>query len=142
MIGRKVGAPIGQRIGQTIGNNVRGANDVAEQALAAARQVAAKVPGGAGEILEMKLNPVSHLDAAAQYGNMIGRNRGDDLAQLAVALAAPGIFGEKKMLNRVGCPCMWQATKSEPLMMHTHKSLLITLVDLILIRAVLHRRCK
>lgn len=96
MVGRKVGAPIGQRIGQTIGNNVQGANDVAAQALAAARQVAANIPGSAGRVLDMKLNPVSHLDAAAQYGNMIGRNRGDDLAQLAVALAAPGIFGGEK----------------------------------------------
>ena len=48
------------------------------------------------EVAEAKMGPYSHLGGFAQYGNMLGRGYGDNLAQAAVALAAPGIFSNKE----------------------------------------------
>ena len=54
------------------------------------------MPGPMKKAYEAKLGPYAHLGGAAQYGNLIGRGYGDNIAQAAVALAAPGIFGDNE----------------------------------------------
>ena len=50
-------------------------------------------------VFEAKMAPYAHLGGGAQYMNMIGRGYGDNIAQAAVALAAPGIFGDDEEIQ-------------------------------------------
>ena len=89
-----VGRPIMGRAGQAIGGVVdRRAPEVGQSLIDGVHQTVGMMPKPVQQMYEAKLGPYAHMGGAAQYGNLLGRAYGDNAAQLAVALAAPGIFG-------------------------------------------------
>ena len=95
-----IGRPIIGRAGQAIGGVVdRRAPEIGEGLLEGMQDVAEMLPKPMRGAYEAKISPYQHLGGAAQYGNMLGRAHGDNLAQLAVALAAPGIFDDGESID-------------------------------------------
>ena len=91
MLGRPLGGAIGQRAGRYVDANHP---VVGEGLLEGIDQLRTAMPKPVQRAYDAKLGPIAHLGGAAQYGDLLGRGYGDNLAQLAVALASPGIFGE------------------------------------------------
>ena len=91
-----VGRPIVGRAGQAVGGYFDRKNPGASATfLEGLNEGFDQLPKAMREVAEAKMGPYSHLGGFAQYGNMLGRGYGDNLAQAAVALAAPGIFGSQ-----------------------------------------------
>jgi len=92
-----IGRPIMGRAGQHLGNVVDRRYPEVGEAFMEGMDDLIDMSGPLGPILEAKLNPYKHLGGSAQYFNLLGRGYGDNLAQAAVALAAPTILsGEKE----------------------------------------------
>ena len=89
MGGRHLGGVIGQRAGAYIDKQFP---EVGEDILQGIGMFRDKMPKSFRNAYDAKVGPIAHLGGAAQYGNMVGRGYGDNLAQLAVALAAPGVI--------------------------------------------------
>ena len=90
-----VGRPIAGRVGQALGGVVdRRAPQFGKELIGDINTMVDQLPGAMGDMYKAKLGPYAHMGGASQYGNLLGRAYGDNLAQLAVALAAPGIFGD------------------------------------------------
>ena len=89
-----IGRPIMGRAGQAIGGVVdRRAPELGSAVMEGVHDMVNMMPSPVQKMYQAKLGPYAHMGGAAQYGNLIGRAYGDNAAQLAVALAAPGIFG-------------------------------------------------
>lgn len=87
-VGRPVMGRAGQAIGTRLAKHKPGVEDVARLSLDPNR-----LPEGPmRKALEIKLAPYTHLPAAAQYGQLMGRAYGDNVMQGLVALAAPGLM--------------------------------------------------
>ena len=92
-----IGRPIVGRAGQAIGGVIDRRNpELGEYLIGAVNNTANMMPKPVKDMYRAKMGPYENLGGAAQYGNLVGRAYGDNLAQLAVALAAPGIFGEQQ----------------------------------------------
>ena len=92
-----VGRPIVGRAGQAVGGYFDRRNPQASQTfLKSMHEGMEMYPQAMQEVFQAKMGPYQKLGGFAQYGNMLGRAYGDNLAQAAVALAAPGIFGDKE----------------------------------------------
>ena len=92
-----VGRPIVGRAGQMIGGAVDKRYPQTSRMIAQAMDEGVEsLPKGMREVMQAKVAPYKDMGGVAQYLNMIGRGYGDNLAQLGVALAAPGIFGEEQ----------------------------------------------
>ena len=91
-----IGRPIMGRAGQQIGKYVDKNHPLVAEAIGEGLDDTIEALGPMAPVLEAKLGPYRHLGPASQYANMIGRGYGDNIAQAAVALAAPGIFGDKE----------------------------------------------
>lgn len=92
-----VGRPIVGRAGQTIGGFVDRKHPEMSKIIAEAiEEGVEQLPAGLKEMSRAKVAPYQHMGGVSQYLNMVGRGYGDNLAQLGVALAAPGIFGEEQ----------------------------------------------
>ena len=92
-----IGRPIVGRAGQAIGGVLDRHNPVAGKALIdSVNETINTMPKPVRDMYRAKMGPYENLGGAAQYGNLLGRTYGDNLAQLAVTLAAPGIFGEQE----------------------------------------------
>ena len=91
-----IGRPIMGRAGQYLGNVVDRRYPQVGEALMEGMHQAIDMSGPIGPMFEAKLNPYKHLGGSSQYFNLLGRGYGDNLAQAAVALAAPGILGSEK----------------------------------------------
>ena len=88
-----VGRPIAGRIGQALGGVVdRKAPQFGKEVMADIYGMVDAMPGPIGQAYHAKLGPYAHMGGMAQYGNLLGRGIGDNLAQAIVALAAPGVF--------------------------------------------------
>ena len=88
-----IGRPIMGRAGQAIGGVVdRRAPEIGKDLIDGIHTAVGMMPKSMQALYEAKLGPYAHMGGAAQYGNLMGRAYGDNAAQLAVALAAPGIF--------------------------------------------------
>ena len=82
-----VGRPIVGRAGQMIGNRIK--NPAIHEIAADMVNPNQIPPGMLRDMYEAKLAPFKDLSAPAQVGQLFGRGYGDNIAQLAVALAAP-----------------------------------------------------
>ena len=92
-----IGRPVVGRAGQAIGKFVDKRNPMISEAVAEAiEEGVEQLPRGVKEVMRAKVAPYQHLGGVSQYLNMVGRGYGDNLAQTAVALAAPGIFGDNE----------------------------------------------
>ena len=91
-----IGRPIMGRAGQKIGKYVDKNHPLVAEGIGEGLDDMIEALGPMAPVLEAKLAPYRHLGPASQYANMIGRSYGDNIAQAAVALAAPGIFGDKE----------------------------------------------
>lgn len=92
-----VGRPIVGRAGQAVGGVIdRVDPSFGTSLMSGINKGIDMLPKEMAEVYKAKLGPYQHLGGAAQYGNIIGRGYGDNIAQLAVAVAAPGIFGEEQ----------------------------------------------
>ena len=91
-----IGRPIMGRAGQYLGNVVDKRYPAVGEFLIKGMDDAVEMSGPMGPAIQAKLNPYKHLGGSSQYFNLIGRGYGDNLAQAGVALAAPGIFGDKE----------------------------------------------
>lgn len=90
-----VGRPIVGRAGQAVGGMVdRRYPEMSKIIAEAMEEGVEELPRGLKEMMRAKVAPYQHMGGVSQYLNMVGRGYGDNLAQLGVALAAPGIFGE------------------------------------------------
>lgn len=92
MAGRPLGGAIGQRVGRYVDNEFP---EVGKDILEGIGILRNNMPKTIKKVYDAKVGPIAHLGGATQYGDMIGRGYGDNLAQLAVALASPGIFGSE-----------------------------------------------
>ncbi len=89
-----VGRPLGGRIGQAVGTRLGNANpSLNEYAQVGLDTLTTKGPKFSQEIFRTKLKPYADLPAAAQYGNLYGRQNGDNIVQALVALGAPLVMG-------------------------------------------------
>ena len=89
-----VGRPIGGRIGQAIGERLAKARpDFNEYAQLSLDTLTSRGPKFSQEAFKTKLKPYAHLPAAAQYGNLYGRQNGDNILQGLVGLGAPLFMG-------------------------------------------------
>ena len=92
MVGRPVLGKAGQAIGGALDKKYPGGSATFLEGLQEGRTA---MPKAMQELYDAKMGPYQLLGGFAQYGNLLGRGYGDNAAQLAVALAAPGIFGEE-----------------------------------------------
>ena len=87
-----IGRPVMGRAGQALGGVVdRRAPEMGEALIQGMQQGTAIMPGAMQEIFEAKMAPYKHLGGGAQYGNILGRAYGDNVAQALVGLAAPAL---------------------------------------------------
>ena len=93
MVGRPVMGRAGQAIGGAIDTHAPKAGQVLMKGV---HDTVNAMPAPLQRMYVAKLGPYAHMGNAAQYGNLLGRGLGDNAAQLAVALAAPGIFGDEE----------------------------------------------
>ena len=94
-----VGRPIVGRIGQGVGSIADKNYPKLSQALKETYNQGKGMeiyPEGIREMMMAKMGPYKDLGGFAQTGQLLGRGYGDNLAQLAVALAAPGIFANEE----------------------------------------------
>ena len=94
-----VGRPIVGRAGQAIGGRIDKIKPRASEALADAYREGKGLemyPEAIREMMMTKMNPYRDLGGFAQTGQLLGRGYGDNIAQAAVALAAPGILGDNE----------------------------------------------
>jgi len=91
MLGRPILGRAGQAVGGYVDRNYPQVGRELEQGMIQARNM---MPGVMGKMFDAKMAPYTHLGGAQQYGNLIGRGYGDNIAQALIALSAPGIFGE------------------------------------------------
>ncbi len=89
-----VGRPVGGRLGQTVGtaldkrsSRVKG---VSEDGLKILHQIGKSM--GSEDIIKAKLAPFANQSPSAQLGQFLGRGYGDNIAQAAIGLAAPGLI--------------------------------------------------
>ncbi len=88
-----IGRPLVGRAGQSLGTMIdKRAPGFGKELMGGVEAFTDNLPPGLKAAYEAKMNPYRELGGAAQYFNMIGRGYGDNIAQTAVALAAPGIF--------------------------------------------------
>ena len=92
MIGRPLVGRAGQAIGGVLDKKYPKSSATFLQGLAEGK---ANLPKTMQEVYEAKMGPYQSLGGFAQYGQLLGRGYGDNLAQAAVALAAPGVFGNQ-----------------------------------------------
>ena len=85
-----VGRPIVGRTGQMIGSSIK--NPYVDHIAKEIINVNQFPEGMLREMMEAKLSPYKHLSAPAQVGQLVGRGYGDNIAQGAVALAAPQLI--------------------------------------------------
>jgi hypothetical protein len=93
-----VGRPIVGRAGQAIGGVIDRRAPQSSQRLKEVYNRGEGLEMYPKELREMmmaKMGPYKDLGGYAQTGQLLGRGYGDNLAQLAVAVAAPGIFGDQ-----------------------------------------------
>ena len=86
-----IGRPVGGRLGQTVGTaldkrspRVKG---ISENGLKILNQL-----GGGSDVIKAKLAPFADQSPSAQLGQLLGRGYGDNIAQAAIGLAAPGLI--------------------------------------------------
>ena len=87
MVGRPALGRAGQAIGGVIDRNSPQTGVILKQAIENTKQMP-----GIGPVMAAKMGPYKDLDGAAQYGQLLGRAYGDNIAQLAVAGLAPMVF--------------------------------------------------
>tara|TARA_X000001388_G_C2148659_1_gene91553 strand:- start:14 stop:490 length:477 start_codon:yes stop_codon:yes gene_type:complete len=88
-----VGRPIVGRAGQAIGGQLdRRFPESSKQFLQNLQGGIGQMPKALQEIYAAKMGPYSNLGGYSQYGNLVGRGYGDNVAQAAIALAAPTLF--------------------------------------------------
>jgi hypothetical protein len=92
MIGRPIAGRAGQYLGKYVDKRYPEFGMLTEEVMNELKESA----GPLRPLIEAKLEPYKHLGGAAQYFNLMGRGYGDNIAQLAVALAAPGVLGNKE----------------------------------------------
>ena len=83
MIGRPIGGRAGQAIGGAIDRAHPGANKFAQEVL----QDAKDMPG-LGKVFAAKMAPYKDLGGMSQYGQLIGRGYGDNIAQYGVGIGS------------------------------------------------------
>lgn len=89
-----IGRPLIGTAGQYLGKVVDSKYPVVGEALMEGIDDFVQMSGPLRPAIEAKLAPYSHLGGSSQYFNLLGRGYGDNLAQAAVALAAPSIFAD------------------------------------------------
>ena len=89
-----IGRPVGGRLGQTVGTaldkrspRVKG---ISEDGLKILNQLGKSM--GSEDIVKAKLAPFANQSPSAQLGQFLGRGYGDNIAQAAIGLAAPGLI--------------------------------------------------
>jgi hypothetical protein len=95
MVGRPILGRAGQYLGTKLDKNVPAFGREMIQGFEQMKNLS----GPFRPALEAKMAPYAHLGGGAQYMNMLGRGYGDNIAQAAVALAAPGIFGGEEEIQ-------------------------------------------
>ena len=83
-----IGRPIGGRIGQSIGGVVDRRAPGVGVALGEGIEDVKRMPG-LGPIMSAKMGPYEDLAGAQQYGQLLGRGYGDNIAQYGVGIAMP-----------------------------------------------------
>ena len=89
MAGRPIGGAVGQRLGKYVDTNHPA---VGEEILEGIDMVRNNMTPTLRKLYDAKIGPIAHLGGAQQYGNIVGRGVGDNVAQLGIALAAPGLI--------------------------------------------------
>jgi len=90
MIGRPIVGKLGESVGKALDQRYPQSSASFKQQLIEGREM---LPEALQEMVAAKSAPYQHLGGYGQMGNMLGRAYGDNAAQLAVALAAPALFG-------------------------------------------------
>ena len=89
-----VGRPIVGRAGQALGGVLdRRYPEIGREMMESVKGFNANMPSMIREPLKAKMAAYEHLGGAAQYGNLLGRGYGDNIAQGVIGLASPVIFG-------------------------------------------------
>ena len=89
-----VGRPIMGRAGQAVGSVIdRRAPEYGEALMEGLNDAVNMMPKPMAEAYRAKVGAYDDIGGAAQYMNILGRQYGDNAAQLLVGLAAPGILG-------------------------------------------------
>ena len=89
-----VGRPIVGRVGQAVGGALdRRYPEIGQEIMKSVNRFNDNMPSIIRDPLKAKIAAFDHLGGAAQYGNMLGRAYGDNVAQGVIGLASPVIFG-------------------------------------------------
>ena len=83
-----VGRPVGGRVGQAIGSAIDRKSPATGKFFMDAIESVQDMPG-IGPMMKAKLGPYSDLGGTAQYGQLLGRGYGDNIAQYGVGFAMP-----------------------------------------------------
>lgn len=85
------GRPIGGRVGQSIGGFIDRKSPSTSDFMIKAIEEVKEMPG-VGPLMKAKLGPYSDMGGAAQYGQLLGRGYGDNIAQYGVGILMPGLM--------------------------------------------------
>ena len=89
MVGRPVAGYAGRKLGGIVD---RRDPELGKEIIGGIHSLTESAPKFVQNMYKAKMGPYAHMGGAAQYGNLLGRSMGDNIAQGLVALAAPGIL--------------------------------------------------